>query len=140
MNTLLKTRPFGFDHLPNDWFSGFSSPEFKTNSVPAVNIAETPANYLVSLVAPGFSKENFKLKVTDKFLEISATVEQAEENADTKFTRKEFSVKAFTRSFNLPEGKVDIDAIEAAYENGILAISIPKKEAVKPAEKLIGVK
>ncbi len=138
MNTLLRnTRPFGFDHLPQDWFSGFAAPEFKSGALPAVNIQETDSNFIVSLVAPGFNKENFKLKSTEKVLEISATLEKTEEMEETKFTRKEFTVKSFTRSFNLPEGKVNIDDISAAYKDGILSVSIPKKEAAKPVEKLI---
>lgn len=141
MNTLSRhTRPFGFDHLPQDWFSGFAAPEYRNNFVPSVNIEETDEKYVVSLVVPGFQKENFKLKSTEKMLEVSATVEKKEESTENKFTRKEFSLRSFSRSFNLPEGKVNIDDISASYENGILAIGLPKKEAAKPVEKLIDIK
>ncbi len=141
MNTLLRnTRPFGFDHLPQDWFSGFTVQDFKSASAPAVNIQETETDFIVSLVAPGFEKENFKLKSTEKLLEVSASIEKTEEKEGVKFTRKEFEVKSFTRSFNLPEGKVNIDDISASYNNGVLNVSIPKRELVKPLEKVIDIK
>ena len=73
-------------------------------------------------------------------MEVSAIVEKTEEDTAAKFTRKEFSLKSFSRSFNLPEGKVKIDEISASYDNGILSVSLPKKEAVKPVEKLIDIK
>ena len=58
------------------------------------------------------------------------------ENKDYKTVRREFSYKNFKRSFSLDE-KVNADAIEARYENGILQIFIPKKEEVKNVPKQI---
>jgi HSP20 family protein len=67
--------------------------------------------------------------VKDDILVISGE-HKTEQNVDNeKYTRREFSYASFNRSFALPE-TIDSDAISATYENGILKVSIPKKEEV----------
>lgn len=140
MNTLIRSaRPFGFDHLPQDWFSGFAAPEGKLASNTSVNVKETEENYQIFLLAPGFEKNNFTLKSTEKLLEISGNVQQEEKTEEGKFTRKEFSISSFTRSFTLPEGKVNIEEISANYKDGVLQVTLPKKEVSKPVERLIDI-
>ena len=50
---------------------------------------------------------------------------------DERYSRKEFSYQSFQRTFNLQKGVVDIDKIQAKYENGLLHLLIPKKEEAK---------
>ena len=127
------TRNFGtFPGLLNELFgdSGYAN---LPQTQPAANITENENGFTVSLAAPGFQKENFKIEVQQKSLKI--TVEKAQEETPTmaKFIRKEFSFDTFERSFRLPN-TVDTDAIDATYANGILELSIPKKEETKPKE------
>lgn len=101
-----------------------------TSSFPAVNIKESNKEYSLEFAAPGFKKEDFKVSVDNDILNISAET-RSEKNEDSKkFTRKEFSFNSFSRSFSLPEN-VNTDGIDAKYENGILNLSIPKKEESK---------
>jgi heat shock protein Hsp20 len=57
--------------------------------------------------------------------------EEKNESQD-KYTRREFSYQSFRRTFTLPETTVDGDKINARYTDGILVITLPKKEEVKP--------
>jgi HSP20 family protein len=99
---------------------------------PAVNIKEDGNGYFIELAAPGLKKENFKVSVEHDNLQISAEhIDEATEES-TGYTRREFSHQSFKRSFSLPQGSVEHDAIGAEYRDGILYVSLPKKEEVKP--------
>ncbi|MGZ6523191.1 MAG: Hsp20/alpha crystallin family protein, partial [Bacteroidia bacterium] len=99
-------------------------------SLPAVNIKENNQGFDVELAVPGFNKTDFNINVEDNFLTISAE-KQEEKNEEKKhFTRREFSYNSFSRSFMLPKN-VDADKIDAKYNDGILKLSIPKKEEEK---------
>jgi len=97
-----------------------------------VNIRENEESFMIEMAAPGLTKENFKVNIERNRLIISSELkEEKNENGD-KYSRHEFSYQSFQRSFVLPEGIVDGDKISAKYNNGILLVSIPKREEVKP--------
>ena len=123
----------------NDDFWGFKGLDHQV-SIP-VNVRETDKSYEMSLVAPGLRKEDFKLSVTDELLTISyeQKEEQNEENKEEGWLRKEYRMQSFTRNFILDDS-VDIDKISASYDNGILHLSLPKKENARKLSKSINVK
>jgi HSP20 family protein len=97
-----------------------------------VNIKESTDQFEVEMAAPGMSKENFKVELNNNYLTISAeNKKESEQKEGERYTRKEFSYSSFSRTFALPE-LVENDKIEAKYDNGILKISIPKREEAKP--------
>jgi HSP20 family protein len=110
------------------------------NAFPAVNVLENDKNYTVEVVAPGFQKADFKLKVEDDILTISAEnkSEKAEEGKEKEYTRREYSYNSFTRSFHLPDNVKD-DAINASYQDGILKLELPKSENKVKATKEIAI-
>ena len=121
----------------NEWNSGFLG---RTLNVPAVNITEQKDEYHVSLAAPGMKKDDFNIDVDGNMLTISSEKEESKEEKEKKFTRKEYSYSSFSRSFTLPE-EINKEKIEARYEDGVLKISLPRKEeAKKPTAKHIAVK
>lgn len=123
----------------NDWY-GNSGLWGRVLEVPAVNITEEKNEYLVSLAAPGMKKDDFKIDVDGNMLTISSQQEVEKEEKETKFTRREYSYSSFSRSFTLPD-EVNKEKIEAKYEDGILKVSLPRKEeAKKPTAKNIAVK
>jgi HSP20 family protein len=71
-----------------------------------------------------------KIKVEKNLLTISGEKKEETTDETKKVKRKEFSYKSFSRSFTLPEN-IELDKVEAKYENGILNINIAKKEAQK---------
>jgi HSP20 family protein len=121
------------DFSNRDFFDG-GLPNFSSTrtSLPACNIRETADNYEVEMAAPGMSKDDFKIMLEGNLLSIaSEKSEQSEENDNEKYSRREFSYQAFQRTFQLPKEVVDADKIEAKYENGILRLTIPKREEAK---------
>ena len=127
-----------FPGLLEDIFT--NDPLFKrefASFVPAVNIAETAENFLIELSAPGFSKENFKVEVENEVLTISGEQKNEKNEEGKTYTRKEFGYGSFKRAFGLPK-TVDTEKIDAKYENGILKITVSKREEAKakPAREI----
>ncbi|MCC6839400.1 MAG: Hsp20/alpha crystallin family protein [Flavobacteriales bacterium] len=106
--------------------------------LPRVNIVEDERAYRLEVQAPGYAKEDLKLNLEQDVLTISAEKEQNETTGNERYTRREFSSQAFSRSFRLPE-LIDADAISADHLNGVLTVRIPKKAEVKPAAKQINI-
>ena len=118
------------DFLGNDFFN---YPKMHERVKPAVNISENDDEYNIELAVPGMKKKDFNVEVDNYILKISSENEEKhEDNPNDSYTRKEFSYSSFERSFTLPEDKADVDKINAKYEDGILYVSIPKKEESKP--------
>lgn len=115
----------------NEWLGNGGS-WGRSSNVPAANVTETKDDYKVSLAAPGLKKSDFKIDVEGNMLTISSEKEESKEEKDAKYTRKEYSYSSFSRSFTLP-AEVNQDKIEAAYEEGVLKLTLPKKEEAKRA-------
>jgi HSP20 family protein len=123
-----------FDRLFDDEFDFWNRRNFALTqtTVPSVNIKETTEGFEVEVAAPGFDKSDFNIEIDNDVLTISSEKQVEDEvKEDEKFTKREFSYQAFSRSFSLPE-TVNGDKITARYDNGILKINIPKKEEAKP--------
>ena len=124
-----------FDSIFNDTF--FS--DRMVSRVPAVNISESENSYHVELAAPGLNKEDFKLNLEGNQLTI--TVEQRADHEDNhkNYSKREYSYSSFVRSFTLPES-ADENGIQATYNDGVLAIDIPKREEAKTVSRQIEIK
>jgi HSP20 family protein len=124
----------------SDWFNNSDFPG-RIATLPAVNVSETPDKYQVSLAAPGLRKEDFQINVDDNMITVSAEKEESSDNGGERFTRREYSYSSFARSFSLP-GDVEAEKIEAQYQDGVLKITLPKKNlaAKSAAAKKINVK
>jgi len=115
-----------------DWMGGIQA--FTQQLVPPVNIRETDTAFELELSAPARRKEDFNIEVDNEMLTISSEYKNESTTEEGKYTRKEFSHSSFRRSFSLPES-VKEDEIKASYENGILKITLPKKEEALPKPK-----
>lgn len=136
----LNGRPaVNYDNFFHDFFN---FPSLHTNQASsgsvATNVYETPAAYQLELNVPGRNKEDFKISVDKGLLTISFEKKEETVNEDVKSIRREFRFENFTRTFTLDE-KINADAIQAKYENGILKIELPKKEQVKVEPKQIAI-
>lgn len=105
--------------------------------VPEANILENGKDYKIELAAPGLDRKDFKVEIQDGVLNISAEKEEETKEEDKNFRRREFSYNSFSRSFTLPENLVT-DKIDAKYENGVLRLTLPKKEVTisKPVKQI----
>lgn len=132
--SLLNSFPLLFDDFFNRDLFNWNSDNFSdTNTtIPAVNIKETPENYEVEVAAPGMTKKDFKVELDGNSLTISSEKSnQKEDREEERYFRREFSYQSFQRTFTLQKDVVDVDKIEAKYENGLLHLLIPKKEEAK---------
>lgn len=104
---------------------------------PAANVIESNDEYIIKMAVPGFNKKDIIIDVDQKVLKISSK-KTSEPNALETVLRKEFSVDAFERKFELPDS-IDSDKIEATYKNGVLSLCIPKMEfaKTKPAREIL---
>lgn len=102
-----------------------------STTVPSVNIKENGDAYEVQVAAPGMERNDFEIKLDGNLLTISSSKQDSSETKEDNFTRREFSYQSFQRSFELPRDVVDQDNINAKYENGLLLLTIPKKEDAK---------
>ncbi|MBI2270945.1 MAG: Hsp20/alpha crystallin family protein [Bacteroidetes bacterium] len=105
--------------------------------VPGVNIVENEKDYKVELAAPGLERKDFKVELDNNVLTISAEKEEEKKEEKKNYKRREFSYNSFSRSFTLPENSLT-DKIDAKYENGVLRLTLPKKEVTvsKPAKEI----
>ena len=123
------------DFLTRDvWNWGDTDMVSRGESMPAVNIQENDNEFAVEVAAPGMKKEDFKIELDNNVLTISSEKEHKDEQKDEagNYCRREFKYASFSRSFTLPEGKVNVDKINAKYTDGVLNIHLPKKDEVKP--------
>lgn len=111
---------------------GLANNSTTNTTIPAVNIKETADAFEVEMAAPGMRKDDFKVELDGNQLTIGSEYEsQNEAKEGERFTRREFSYQSFQRSFTLPKNVVDVDQIEARYENGVLRLLIPKREEAR---------
>ena len=106
--------------------------EMPTTWNPPVDVLEEQDRIFVKVEVPGVEENNLKITFQDGLLTISGE-RQFERKDDRNYHRIERSYGTFTRSFSLPRS-VDGTQIVADYRNGILEISIPKKEEAKPRQ------
>ncbi len=135
-NSYLPTLDKVFDDILGDLGKTWGVENNRT--IPAVNVLENDKAFSLELAAPGLNKGDFKIDLEKNKLTISAKVEENEEETKGNFKRREFSYMSFSRSFELPK-TVDVSNIEAAYENGLLKITLPKLEVIEPEAKTIAV-
>ena len=147
--TILRTNTVPFrqidsviDNLFNDFFNTVSRTPFtaveQRSNYPRVDIRETRDSVTVDATVPGLNKEDVSIDYEDGHLKISA--EKQSPNAD-EFVHREIHRSAFSRWFSVDEDTYEVGKIDASLHNGILSITIPKKdEAVKPLPRKIEVK
>lgn len=93
------------------------------------DIKESPQAYIVHAELPGVSKEDLQVTVDSGVLTIAAEVRQHDQKTeDEKVVRSERYFGSVSRSFQLPL-EVDQSGAKASYENGILELALPKKQA-----------
>jgi HSP20 family protein len=106
-------------------------------AIPPANIIENNNHYKLDLSVPGMKRDDFKVDVEDGILTISSEKKEEKNEDDKNYRRREFSYSSFSRSFTLSDN-MDENNINAKYDNGMLQITIPKKEVTvsKPKKEI----
>lgn len=120
----------------DDFWDDFM-PSINVNEAMKCDIYEKGDKSYIEMDIPGFKKENINVDVANKYLTITATREDKNEDKEKNYVRKERSYGKFTRSFYI--GNVSEDDIDAEFKDGILTVSIPK-EHKEESKKRITVK
>lgn len=123
------------ENLFDDWMS-FPFRNFNTNSLMKTDIRETDGSFELDIDMPGFSKEDLKAELKEGYLTISASTSKDNDEKDEngKYIRRERYSGSCSRSFYVGD-EVKQEDIKAKFENGILKISVPKKEAKPQVEE-----
>ena len=134
------------ENLFDDWmdfpfdddFFGRKNPLYgkHAKNMMKTDVRETDNGYELDIDLPGFKKDEISVQLKDGYLTISAAkgLDKDEKEKDGKYIRRERYAGTMSRSFYVGEG-VEQDDIHAKYENGILKLSIPKKDAKEVEQK-----
>ena len=117
----------------SDLFDGMPTRNYHHNcesNRPAANIIENDDSFNIEFAVPGMDKDNFQIDLEQDNLTISASKEEEKKEDNVNYRRREFNYWNFSRSFRISDS-IDVDGIKADYKNGILSISLPKKEEAK---------
>ncbi len=126
------------DMFHNGFQKMFGEENWSDGTTAPVNILETDAVFEMHLYAPGLKKEDFKINVDRNILHVSHEHKEEQTENGGKWLRKEYRLETFRRSFTLSE-RININGISARYEDGILKVSLPKKEPAQQAAQEIKV-
>lgn len=102
--------------------------------VPSTNIVENQDAYRLDIAAPGFRKEDFRIDIEKNILTVKSETEN-QASDEEKYNVREFVNRDFSRSFSLPE-TIDQENIKAEYINGVLSVTLPKKEELKMKKEI----
>ena len=115
----------------------FEDVGFGPLTMPAADVYETPAEFVVELEVPGFEEKDIAVEVADHTLLVTGDVTDVREETDKTFLLKERLEKAFTRRFALPTD-VDTEKLEATFARGVLEVHAPKVARSTPRKVAIG--
>ena len=116
---------FGRPVLMTGWTEGVWNP--------TVDVSEDKDNVIIKAEMPGLSKEDVKISIQDNVLTLKGEKKQEKEEKDKNYHRIERNYGSFCRSFQLPTS-VKSDKVKASYKDGVLSVTLPKTEEVKPKE------
>ena len=119
------------DDILNENYGNRFVSNFNTGiTLPAVNVLDNDEEYIVEMAVPGLKKSDFDINLDNQMLTISAELDETRERVSENYTRREFGYSSFKRTFSLPE-TVEIDKIEAKYNEGLLKVVLPKRDEAK---------
>ena len=123
----------------NDLFDDFSAPMLPKENHMKCDIYEKDGKYHIEMDVPGYNKEDIKIEAQKDSLVITAEKkeEKNEEDKKKRYIHRERRCGKYQRSFYLED--LDSDNIDASFNNGVLKITIPKKEE-KENKKFIDIK
>jgi HSP20 family protein len=129
----LSTLQDQFNRLFNESFRNHSEESALTTWAPAVDIYETPNELVVKADLPDVSEKDIDVRVENNLLTIRGERKFEKSVSEENFLRVERTYGAFSRSFSLPN-TVNAEAIGAEYKNGVLTVTLPKREESKPRQ------
>ena len=139
MTTLTRWEPFremtalnrAMDRMFEDTFQFPRKWENQNNWGLALDVVEKEDSYVVKASVPGVAPEDVEITLTDNVLTIKGEIKEDKEDKQENYHLRERHYGSFVRSITLP-ATVDADKVEATNEHGVLTLTLPKSEAIKP--------
>ncbi len=100
---------------------------------PSVDISENENAYVLKAELPGVNREDINIDINNKTLTLKGEKKFEEKTEKENYVRVERSYGSFSRTFTLSD-KVDTENVKASYKDGVLEVTLPKKEEAKPRE------
>ncbi|PLX11083.1 MAG: hypothetical protein C0598_08955 [Marinilabiliales bacterium] len=125
MNLIRFNQHPAFWNLLNDFDNNVS--HSNSGNSPLVNVINDDNKYVIEVAAPGMKKQDISIKLENNKLVIASEKKEEKQEKNVNYTIKEFGFNGFTKTFVVPK-EIDAEKINADYNNGILSVSIPKKE------------
>ncbi len=122
-----------WDRLMNGFFSDRLEDTELTNWTPAIDIAEDNDAFVVIADLPGLTKKDISINIKENMLTINGERKIEEKDENKNYCRSERRYGSFKRSFQLTD-QVIADKITASFKNGVLTVTVPKAEEIKPKE------
>lgn len=132
--TTNRKRDYSVFDLMNDFFS---TDQITYNQGFKVDVSETDKDYLLEAELPGFDKKDISVELKNNYLTITASRDCEKEEKEKNFVRRERCYGEFSRSF-YAKG-INQEDIKAKYDNGVLKLSLPKKEKEEPKKATIAI-
>lgn len=129
--------PFSRNESAFDLFDSLFRDQPAAAAVFRTDIRDLGDRFLLEAELPGFSKEDISLDLKDSILTIQAQHKQESQEESGQYIRRERRQGSFTRTFDV--SGIDENAITAAYENGILTLTLPKQAPVVPEKRQIAI-
>ncbi|HEV2851779.1 MAG TPA: Hsp20/alpha crystallin family protein [Thermoanaerobaculia bacterium] len=121
-----------FSRLFDTFFNDMQGEEVSNRSwVPPVDIQETTDGYRLIAELPGLTKDDISITLENNVLRLSGERKFEKDTNKESYHRIERTYGQFTRAFALPQ-QVNPEGVQAAFENGVLTITVPKAEQAKP--------
>jgi HSP20 family protein len=133
----LATMQHGLNHIFNGGFSHGWEPPFRGEGAgervwkPAMDILETDRDLVFKVELAGVDPNDVEVRVEDNTLYLNGNRKLEKDAKDQKYYHVERFFGSFARSFTLPHS-VDSEKVAAEYRDGVLTLTLPKKEAAKP--------
>jgi HSP20 family protein len=144
--TVNTTDPYDADFAKmNQYFNSLIESHLNASALnninyPRTNIQDTKDKIIIAFDLAGVPKENIKLSINDdKILTLEGEKKESKEDKSKNYVKKEIFYGSFKKMIQLPEN-INEDKLTTEFKNGILTVTIPKKEIKKPKAKIIPIK
>lgn len=118
----------------DDFFDDFLAHSNSEKNAMKCDIYEKGGDYHIEMDVPGFDKKDISINVDNGYLTITAEKQNEEKDEEKNYIRRERSYGKYERSFYL--GDLETDDIKAEFNNGMLKLTVPKKEVVDTKKKI----
>lgn len=127
-------RRTGHGDLFDRFFEDFGLPSFFSEDrafSPAFDVSETESDFVVKAEVPGIDQKNIDISFSNGLLTVSGEKTHETKDENEHYHTVERSYGSFRRTFRLP-AEVDTEKVDATYKDGVLTVTLPKSETVKP--------